>query len=545
MATLNSESARVGDFFSQQFFFEIPNYQRPFSWEKDQISDLIDDLLDADRSSDYFLGTLVLHEKSQATYAVVDGQQRLTAIAILLATIRDLLEEDSDHIQQMLAQPEIRLRGIEARSRLVVRNSAPYEAIVNTPGGTRLGAPVDALITSVENRYRQAVLVFQRALAELDQESLASFASFVIQRVVFIYLAASTFDDAFRLFTVVNDRGIQLRRIDVLKAMNLSPDAIRNNTTREEYAHKWEDLEELLGADSFENLFSALRLVYVQDKPEGDLLHEFESRIYGKPKRPAAGVTFIDILSEYVHIYEALFTNRDYLSGTSDHVRYSTLMYSMSKEFRASEWRACVLAFAHKFKTDKLYEFVLRIETLYVKHWVSGMRKDERYASYTAILKTIESEKSGSGVVTAMEYDVADIREACRRANFYGAGYAKYLLIRAEMQAAELDTPRQFLPRSIEHVLPQNPASTSQWKADFTDEEIAELVHSVGNLVLLSKAKNSSAQNKDFIDKKRTYLTPRVSDYPRSLMTVGAEHWTPEVVRQRTNDFAATIMGTI
>ncbi|MHA6670138.1 HNH endonuclease family protein [Homoserinimonas sp. A447] len=68
----------------------------------------------------------------------------------------------------------------------------------------------------------------------------------------------------------------------------------------------------------------------------------------------------------------------------------------------------------------------------------------------------------------------------------------------------------------------------------FTDAEIEELVHTVGNLVLLSKGKNSSAANKEFANKKSTYLQPRVSDYPRSLETLGYESWTPNTVREST-----------
>jgi hypothetical protein len=445
----------------------------------------------------------------------------------------------------MLVQPEKKFQKIPSRARLTVRDSAPYSKIVSSEGGTVDLEPAGPLLTTADQRYRAAVKIFRAALSAQEQEYLIGLVEFIVNKVVVIYLAADSFDDAFRLFTVVNDRGKQLRRIDVLKSVNLSPGVISDDARRDEYARKWEGYEESLGEDDFESLFAALRLVYVQDKPEGDLLHEYETRVYGKKDRPSAGVAFVDELGEYADLWDAIFISREYLSANDDHARFKTLMYSMVREFRASEWKACVLAFAKKFETASLMDFVLAVERLFVDHWVRGVRKDERYASYTAILRSIESAKKPSTVIGQIDVDLEAIRNACRIDNFYGAGFAKYLLVRAEIQAAELTSPREFAPRSVEHILPQNPKATSQWATDFSPEEMKSMVHSAGNLVLLSRGKNSSAQNKEFASKKSTYLSPRVSEYPRSLETLSEQEWTPAVVSARTEAFALGILGEI
>jgi hypothetical protein len=545
MVNLNSDTVRIGKLFAEGWFFSIPNYQRPFSWDKDQLSDLVDDLMVAKRDNDYFLGTLVLHETSPDTFDVVDGQQRLTALSILLACLRDLLDSDSEEVQDLIVQPEKKFQGIPSRPRLAVRDSAPYGKIVTTPGGTSNLDAEGPLLTTADQRYRAAVAIFRGALSKQSQEYLRGLVEFIVQRVVVIYLAADSFDDALRLFTVVNDRGKQLRRIDVLKAINLSPEVIAQEELREQYARKWEGYEETLGEADFESLFAALRLIYVQDKPEGDLLHEFQTRVYGKADRPAAGPAFIDELGEYVDLWEALFNGRDFLEETDDHARFKTLMHAMVGEFRASEWKACALAFARKFSTLGLMDFVLALERLFVDQWVRGVRKDERYSSYTGVLKSIEVAPRPSVVIESMSVGLDAIRLACRGSNFYGAGFAKYLLLRAEIQAAELTAPREFTPRSIEHVLPQTPKEGSQWLNDFSEEDVKSLVHSAGNLVLLSKSKNSSAQNKEFVNKKTTYLSPRVSDYPRSVETLAYETWTPAIVRERTEEFARAALGPI
>lgn len=545
MVNLNSDTVRIGKLFSEGWFFSIPNYQRPFSWDKDQLTDLIDDLMEARRDNDYFLGTLVLHERSPETFDVVDGQQRLTALSILLACLRDLLESDADELQEMIVQPEKKFQGIPSRPRLEMRDSGPYVKIVTTIKGTEIQDTGGPLLTTADQRYRAAVTIFRESLSGQSQEYLRELTEFIVQHVVVIYLAADSFDDAFRLFTVVNDRGKQLRRIDVLKAVNLSPSAIVQDGQREQYARKWEGYEETLGEADFESLFAALRLVYVQEKPEGDLLHEFEKRVYGKKDRPSAGPKFIDELGDYVDLWEALFIARDFLEDEEDHARFKTLMHAMVGEFRASEWKACALAFARKFGTQGFMKFVLALESLFVDQWVRGVRKDERYSSYTGVLKSIEVSSKPATVIESIEVDLDAIRTACRESNFYGAGYAKYLLVRAEIQTAELNAPREFTPRSIEHVLPQTPRQDSQWLKDFSEDEVRALVHSAGNLVLLSKSKNSSAQNKDFPNKKTTYLSPRVSDYPRSVGTLHYDAWTPDTIRTRTEEFASGILGPI
>lgn len=92
MNELKGETINISKLFSEDFFFRVPEYQRPFSWEDENFEDLVNDLIDADRAQEYFLGTIVLQRKdNNNNYDIVDGQQRLTAISILLACIRDRL----------------------------------------------------------------------------------------------------------------------------------------------------------------------------------------------------------------------------------------------------------------------------------------------------------------------------------------------------------------------------------------------------------------------------------------------------------------------
>ena len=75
-------------------FYKIPRFQRPYSWDRENVEDFWNDTVATDDSS-YFIGSFILHSVSrrEGLFQVVDGQQRLTTITLLLASIRDAFDE--------------------------------------------------------------------------------------------------------------------------------------------------------------------------------------------------------------------------------------------------------------------------------------------------------------------------------------------------------------------------------------------------------------------------------------------------------------------
>src|SRR5207245_11356996 len=75
------------------FMFTVPIFQRPFSWTVENFDILFEDIVGANDNSSgqqqYFLGSVLLQEFNENSYYLVDGQQRMTSIAVLLASIRD------------------------------------------------------------------------------------------------------------------------------------------------------------------------------------------------------------------------------------------------------------------------------------------------------------------------------------------------------------------------------------------------------------------------------------------------------------------------
>ena len=86
-------------------WFKIPNYQRPYVWEADQVQTLLEDTFDAfttNCDAQYFLGSLVLKTNSKKEedgveyneYEILDGQQRLTTVLLFFAILRDLTKDN-------------------------------------------------------------------------------------------------------------------------------------------------------------------------------------------------------------------------------------------------------------------------------------------------------------------------------------------------------------------------------------------------------------------------------------------------------------------
>ncbi|MDP2376070.1 HNH endonuclease family protein [Reyranella sp.] len=97
---------------------------------------------------------------------------------------------------------------------------------------------------------------------------------------------------------------------------------------------------------------------------------------------------------------------------------------------------------------------------------------------------------------------------------------------------------------SVEHVLPQNPASGSQWRVDFPDDADREQwVHKLANLVLLTRRKNSQAGNLDFQDKKSKYFATKagVSNFALTSKVLSENAWTLGTLKRRQLELIGAI----
>lgn len=540
MSVIIGEKISLKKLFSDEFFFTIPEYQRPYSWDQENCEQLFDDIYESNRDNEYFLGTIILQELegigTGKKYAIIDGQQRITTLQILLACLRDRVTDTQfkNSNQDKIFQKENLADGIPEKVRIEVKESLFFRKYIQQENGTVEIKNADPKNSAQENMVK-AVNIFKDKLLNLTQLQIQSLIQHISQRCIVIYIATKDFEDAFKLFTIVNDRGLQLRRVDILKATNLSPSVI-NESDLNKYAALWEQIEEDLGTELFEKLISYIRTIEVKEKAKDDILKEYENLIFSKNKI-LKGKDFIEYLDNYKAIYEKLLLDKDVLKGDSRELEYTNLLNIMIDFLPSTDWIPPILCYYKRFKEDKILEFIKALERKFVADWVLGVTSTKRVVNMNSILRKIEMSNKPGEVIESevMGFDIKIFRDKIN-GDIYGESYCKYLLLKLEYLESEHNIERKYSTISVEHVLPQSINDKSPWRNCFSEEECLNWKHKIANLILLSKRKNSSASNYEFKNKKEKYFKGRISDFSRSQKILTYTEWTCEVLEKRQED---------
>lgn len=514
--------------FSDDFWFNIPSYQRPYVWGKDNIIDLLDDIVYAFKynpQDKYFLGSLVLQEKNKYEYDILDGQQRLTTLCIFMAVLRDLAKDSSlkDALQSLLFAKGNKFKGIKDKARLTfeIRNEVEefFQNCIIKENGTysieefiKLNNISDTNI-SIKN-ISKAIFTIREFIenneCDVDFEH-ENFFNFIYENLIFAYVCSDTREQAFRLFTILNNRGIPLTTADILKSLNL--DKVEEKERRE-YAKKWEELEEKYG-EKFDRFLNFVRTIKLKEKVRKNLLEEFEEKIYKKGLMNY-GKTSIDYLKITSDNYDKLISFDMNLDGLDN--RYKNLVTIMKIGFNSEEWIPAILYYYEKFKLENLYEFTKFLDNKFMGDWINRETAPKRLENMSKILKYIELAKTSNEVIENRELFEFDKDRFFYEinGNIYGQRYCKYLLLKVENY--KMDNDMAFISEykniSVEHILPQNPKAESLWRKEFTDEERGYWTNKLANLMLIPRRKNSQLSNSEFEDKKKRYKKENLTIFP-------------------------------
>lgn len=547
MSVIIGEKISLKKLFSDEFFFMIPEYQRPYSWEKENCEQLFDDIYESNRDSEYFLGTIILQEIENIgtgkKYAIIDGQQRITTLQILLACLRDRVTDAQfkNSNQCKIFQKENLADGIPEKVRIEVKESLFFKKYIQQENGT-VGIKNAEPTNSAQVNIIHAVNIFKDKLLDLTQLQIQSLIQHISQRCIVIYIATKEFEDAFKLFTIVNDRGLQLRRVDILKATNLSPN-VMNNSELKKYASIWEQIEEDLGTELFEKLISYIRTIEVKEKAKDDILKEYENLIFAKNKI-LKGKDFIEYLNDYKIIYENLILDKDVLNGDQRDIEYKNLLNIMADFLPSTDWIPPVLYYYKRFREKNILEFVKILEKKFVADWILGATSTKRVVNMNSILRKIEMSSKTEEIIQSevMKFDT-DILKDKINGDIYNESYCKYLLLKLEYLESEHNIERKYSTISVEHILPQNITDRSEWKNYFNEDEHMRWKHKIANLILLSKRKNSSASNYEFKNKKEKYFRGKISDLTRSQKILTYMEWSCDVLEKRQENILKLLLN--
>ena len=532
----------VGKVFSNDFAFEIADYQRPYAWEMEQAGELLDDLLtsldDSNGSVDdlnpYFLGSIVLIKGDAPEAEVVDGQQRLTTLTILMAALRTLVPATySTLVTKYLYEEGNPIEGTENRYRLRPRKRDRefFQEYVQDAGGIEQVVQLDpAVLTDSRRNFRNNAALFLKELTQIPEAQRIRLLQFIIKRCFLVVVSTPDLTSAYRIFSVLNDRGMDLSPTDILKSETIG--AIANENEREAYAQKWENEEEDLGRDPFRELFAHIRTIYSKVKPQKTLLEEF--REYVKPA--AHPKRFIDtVLMPFSDAYEYIRTTSYMSSRRAEEVNTLCGWLNQIDNF---DWVPPAILYLSRNlnNPDALVRFFTDLERLAAGMMIMRVPLNDRLRRYGQLLSAIERDDDLYALGSPLQLTQTEQDEMLEvlNGNLYQIKPRVYVLLRLDVLLADAGAVYNHPILTVEHVLPQNPALGSIWTDWFpAQEERARYVHRLGNLVLLSRRKNSQAQNYDFAKKKSQYFTGSVANFALTNQVLNEQEWTPAVIERR------------
>ncbi len=543
--------------FSSDFDYEIPSFQRPYAWTEEEAGDLFDDLYDfyVNEADDeqYFLGSIVLVKEDDKPHAeVIDGQQRLTTLTILFSVMASKMSgKKRMQFEKYIIEAGDDFEGLEAKPRLRIRkrDNDFFKKYVHGMDFDGLFA-LDAEAQDTEaktNIIKNAKLLMDRIEDKLgSEEKIIRFGAYLVQRCFLVAVSTPTRQAAFRIFSVMNSRGMSLLATDIIKADIIG--AIRESW-HNEYNNKWEEMEVEVGRNGFNDLFGHIRMIIAKVKAKKALQDEFYTVVFpetnGKDITEKDATDFVDnILSPYSEAYRVI-KNIEYVS-TSGADKVNDILRWLNR-IDNSDWVPVAMLYYVKHKDDAalMNQFLRRLERLAAYMRATSWDVTHRIERYAKVLSDIENATDDS-FGTAIELSATEIEEFLGRLNsdMYKmvANKRNYLILRLDSFVSDGAATYDSKILTIEHVLPQTVNESSRWAEWWPDpEERAQWVHKIGNLLPLAKRTNSQAQNYDFDLKKDKYFRGKagVAAYALTTQVLMYPEWKPEIVKKRQEELIA------
>lgn len=212
MSKLNKNIAEIW-----QDDYVVPLYQRNYAWQESQIQQLLQDIYDNSKTldSNYFIGSLVVLQRPDGVYEVIDGQQRLTTLHIICKTLNIL---DAPHLSYD-SKPEVEdfFKGLFASAsnkeyseeckkrdiRKIYRLVEAIDIVESTDIHTHPGFPDDKTI----------------CLSSMDDYEKQQFKEYLNNNVIIVRTILPSDTDVAAYFEIMNNRGEQLQEHEIIKAL--------------------------------------------------------------------------------------------------------------------------------------------------------------------------------------------------------------------------------------------------------------------------------------------------------------------------------------
>lgn len=525
---MNAEERTIGQILTESLSYEIPPYQRPYSWNQDNVREFLDDIEDAYDEDDpeYFIGSLItIQRERNQTYEVVDGQQRLTTLNLIFARLRDKIANDA--AKQELAKrilPSDPLTGDTESPRLTLRSADHTFFRKHVLESNPVTEDEKTGLDETKLRIVRNIAAIDTFLDDRSEDWLKRYASYILRKVFVVLVGTESFKSAYRLFNVLNDRGLALSNADLIKNQLFSH--LGGNAKGEELEEEWVKLENVVSIQRLDTFLGYHRTSIEANKARKSLADEYEQLIKKKSKGP---FEFLQEINTSGHSFRKIVDKK---------VDNEATRRSINALWRVSydEWVPALLAFLNKPVEGMTFaRFSDLLERITMQNWVRRLGRTKRLTIYFQLITAINKGKSAENLEEIF-YGGANNDEffALLDGEVYGAPAAKAILLRLEEAAQDTSVTKSFGGRfTIEHVLPQA-LKDPYWQKRFSEDEHRKWLHRLGNLMPLAGNKNYKAQYFDFGRKKAIYerRNDKVS-FDLAKEVCGVAEWTENALAAR------------
>lgn len=525
-------------------FYEIPRFQREYVWQKEQVEALLSDafegLFDENGSptqSEYFIGSIVAYQDGDV-FQLIDGQQRITTLFIALCAFRERRKALNDNIslstlEKMIQDERDNQDGIpEARLRLKPLYDDTGDVLQRIAQGlipsSDKGLPKSG--SNMLAAYQAAYEFLEEQIGD-DLEKLRRFQAALTKRVRLVRIQTGNVADALRIFETINDRGISLNSLDLLK--------------------------NLLFVKAKQDQFEQLTKIWQE------MIRTIEE---GKGEKPLRFLRYF-VLSRYAsarenskpiveeNLYKWFDQNSDKIGLSLNPVMYAKQMLDAAKIYKQHVVMPCeplnniyqlsgrarqhliIMLATDGLEQDEIMEVAKQMESLFVafiltkeptkaldvifadaapklRQFVEALNKEIDVARQPFAMQERNAklkEHLSSWVRPELTRRFDKIQQALNQLSLERKTACRFVLSRIAQHVEKLAHPQMqvkslqhYWKHHIEHILPDSP--TSEQRAEFDGAEKYDgYKQRLGNLTLLEAAINCSIGRNYFADKRPTY----------------------------------------
>ena len=546
----NTSNDTFGRLMGNGLHYEVPKYQRDYSWDKEQWSDLWYDLMQMiDEKDSHYMGYLVLQTSDDKNYQIIDGQQRLTTICVLILAVVDSLlnlpgtdkeKEDNKKRAENIRSTYIGnmdMLTLTSVNKLVLNRNNDH--FYRTYLSTLQEMPKRGLKAS-ERLLKSSFETFKSYL-EIKYRSAKELVVFIENLVNNIFFTVITVTDelnAFKVFETLNARGVQLSSSDLLKnyIFSVANTNDLHQTKLDELENIWAEIADIL-KDS--QISDYLRF-YWNSTHKTIRKNQLYKTIRNEIKTPEEAFSLLRDMRKKADIYIALRSPDDELWRAQPEV--STNL-GLLKLFNVIQPIPLLMSAYSNLSERDFSSLLTKIVIISFRYNViCGKNPNELENVYNKVALDINKTKSykTEDLKAGIYVTDAEFEQTFAYKEFVYSSrnnqIAKYIL--GKIEKFESGASIDISSSTLEHILPDNPNEEWNWN----DVKIQQFHYRLGNMTLLEAGKNRDLGNVSFSEKKAVY---KKSTVPMTVEIGNSdlEEWTENCIDTRQKKMANEAKG--